>query len=88
MTVSTALNATRRTTELASLAEEAKAKNAMLMTTAKDLVRIRASAAAPAGMHLQELPVELRVDDGALLDSLLAQALFVRRSIGAGRGAG
>ena len=66
--------------ELAALAGEARAKDALLVTTQKDRARIGEAAAARIG--LAELPVRLQVEKSRLLDGLLAQALGQRRMMG------
>jgi tetraacyldisaccharide 4'-kinase len=84
--------------ELAALAAKARAHNAILVTTEKDMVRVRdavavkdpspvdrRASAAIFDVSLREIPVCLQIEDGAALDRLLATALFRRRSMGARR---
>lgn len=86
--------------ELAALAAKARARDAILVTTEKDLVRLTDVAAAddPAraddfaresatifGMPLRAVSVHMQIEDEATLDKLIASALFIRRGIGAGR---
>ena len=87
--------------ELAVLAAEARAHGAILVTTEKDMARMKdlvpsgdparaedrfqEAVGLPSDVTLRELPVRLQIEDGAALDKLLARALFVRRGFGARR---
>jgi tetraacyldisaccharide 4'-kinase len=72
-----------RSGELEGLAAKARAADALLVTTEKDMMRIAGKAApAPliAGTPLRALRVSARVEDGNGLDSLLRQAIAKRRT--------
>jgi hypothetical protein len=86
--------------ELAALAAKARARDAILVTTEKDMVRVRDAVAVrdPAqadrrgsesavifDVSLRELPVCMQIEDETELDKLIATALFLRRSVGAPR---
>ncbi len=86
--------------ELAALAAKARARDAILVTTEKDMVRVRdavavsdparadhrgSESAAIFDVSLRELPVRLQIEDETELDKLIATALFLRRSVGARR---
>jgi tetraacyldisaccharide 4'-kinase len=83
--------------ELAALAAEARARDAILVTTEKDMARVRDVLAATRAEHsagesasifgltLRALPVCMQIEDATALDKLIASALFTRRGIGAGR---
>ncbi|MBV9137351.1 MAG: tetraacyldisaccharide 4'-kinase [Hyphomicrobiales bacterium] len=81
--------------ELRALAAEAGAHDAILVTTEKDMVRVRDVIAVLEGarnqahpqhghavapaMNLRELPVRMHIEQETELDKLVARALFVRR---------
>ena len=72
--------------ELEALAREARAKDAILVTTEKDMVRIRdgmrgglAQAPMLKDVGLRELRVQVLIEDGQGLDDLLAGALATSR---------
>ncbi|MBV9568987.1 MAG: tetraacyldisaccharide 4'-kinase, partial [Hyphomicrobiales bacterium] len=87
--------------ELSALAAEARARDAILVTTEKDMMRVKdvitvgeqsraavhkqEKSAPTLEMSIQELPMRLHVEDEAELDKLVAHALFVRRAVGARR---
>jgi tetraacyldisaccharide 4'-kinase len=78
--------------ELEELIAQARAKGAILVTTEKDMMRIkhlvrtndmgRSDAGPgwpPADVELRELPVHARIADGPALEKLIAEALMTRR---------
>jgi tetraacyldisaccharide 4'-kinase len=82
--------------DLAELAAKARALDAMLVTTEKDMVRIRDTVAvddlvrgqqgpregtAIFDVSLRELPVRMRIENETELDKLIATALFTRRGL-------
>lgn len=69
--------------EIAGLAADARADSLLLVTTEKDMARIRSdSRLATHADVIATLPVELIFDDTTSLRTLFAQRLVVRRSAG------
>jgi len=66
--------------EIAALITEAKRDGLTLVTTEKDLARLRAGADLPPAAHaIVAFPVTLQFDDPAALQSLLTAGLFKAR---------
>ena len=73
----------------------ARARNAILVTTEKDAIRVSnrvglarsdehaSQSTSIFDVSLRELPVRLRTTNETELQKLVASALFVRRSVGA-----
>ncbi|MGJ4997972.1 tetraacyldisaccharide 4'-kinase [Bradyrhizobium sp. HKCCYLS3077] len=66
------------TDEIAELAEQAKREGLTLVTTEKDLARLRGSKAARADLAIAAFPVTLQFADPHALCALVAQRLNVR----------
>jgi tetraacyldisaccharide 4'-kinase len=66
--------------EIAALAATAKREGLTLVTTEKDLARLRRGQTMPTGQDIVPLPVTLRVDDEARLQRFVTDRLFKARA--------